>query len=268
MNLLALTPNEATAPERTAAGDGDDVRTTPDDVSVNATSRLEALRTEAGERLTRDLTNVRSALTTCYEAVARLDETQWVPFDVVSRLVQELAAKASAERDRANSLGAALEVAKQDIQRVRAESQRAVEASREEVARERKDIAARTERELLEARKLMQAAASAESRLQSDLGATRDRFQQILEAQMLQLMTFRREIDQTTPKTTDRPRPAAPTLVSREAPPQPKPSEATVTSINARPERRRGADAPAFDAIEKVLADSPPLGRWPSAPAV
>jgi vacuolar-type H+-ATPase subunit H len=267
MNVLALTPKAPTAPEPTVVNDRPGARTTPDDSPSNALERLEAIRTEASDRLTRDLTNVRSALTACYDAVARLDETQWVPFDLVSRLVQELSASASAERERANGLAAALEAAKHDAVRAQSETQRAIEAAREEAARERKEIVNRAERELLETRKQMQAAVSAESRLQSDLGATRDRFQQIVEAQMLQLMTFRKEIEQATPKG-DRPRPVTLVPAAREPAPPPKPPEATVASIGARIERRRGTEAPAFDAIEAVLADSPPLGRWPTTPAV
>jgi hypothetical protein len=93
---------------------------TTDDFEAWLIDPLERLQSD-GDRFERELDQVRSSLTQCYEqSLARLRDTRWVAFDAVSRLVEDLSADAMRERTRADALEADLEAAKQEVENVRA----------------------------------------------------------------------------------------------------------------------------------------------------
>jgi len=240
------------------------------DVPVEvAVDPLTAIRTEAGDRLARELHNVRIALTVCYdEAVERLSDNQWVPLDLVTQLVNKLVGETAAERERAAGLGHALAAAKGEVQNIRAECEAVINATQAAAAQERKETAARFAQELNAAREAVKSAAAVESHTRAELSNVRKRCQEIVDAQMLQLVKFKRELEfgEGTPKI-DRARPAA-NAASRDTDPNPTQAATPVaTVVGARVERNRNG-APGFDAIEAALAESPPLGKWPSRAAV
>lgn len=238
---------------------------TSSDVTPHSAVDLpETIRTEASKRLTRELQDVRRALTGYYDqAIARLDENQWVPRDLVVQLMNELSGETKAEQERGAALQVALELAQQEAETIRKECETTINAVRQGAVRDQQQTVARAEQEVNAAR---EAARAAEARLRAEIAAERKKFQEIVDAQMLQLVAFKREIEQEGSKTAgSRQAAAAP---DRQASTRQTLVETPVVPISARSEERRRGEPPAFDAIEAALADSPPLGRWPSPPAV
>jgi hypothetical protein len=220
---------------------------------------LAATAAAAGERFANDLHEVRELLAAAYDrAFARLSENQWVPLDSVSTVVDQLSAEATAERERADSLAADLELSRQELESLKVEWQTAMDAAHEAAAQNLKTVTERFERELNAARAAATAAASAETRLRLELSAVQNRFQEILDSQMLQLVTFKRELEQATTRG-DRTRRTPETAAGEVG----QSGIAVVSKPAPRNERSRNGEIPGFDKIEAILADSPPLGKWP-----
>jgi len=227
---------------------------------------LAEIRTEASGRFARELHDVRAALTASYDqGMERLADNQWLPLDLVTRLVNKLSRETAAERERATDLAQALDVAKGEVETVRAECQTVINATQAAAAQERKETAARFAQELNAARDAARSAATAEVHVRTELLAVRKRCQEIVDSQMLQLIEFKRELEQGTPKT-DRAGTAA-DAAPRDTNTRPTQADAPVGTVDLRAERSK-TGAPTFAAIEAALADSPPLGKWPARAAV
>jgi hypothetical protein len=240
-----------------AAGEeGDRPTTTIGSSAAFPVDAFAAIRAEAGQRLARELQDVRMALVASYDqAMALLEKDRWVPIDLVTRLVDEIWAAVAAERERADALAKALEAAKAEADSIRTESQATIDAARE--------TAARYECELNAARDEAKSAVAVAAQVQAELSAVRTRYQDILDSQMLQLVEFKREIEPATGKPEPASTAAVATAQSTGArlakPGSPGPT------VNARVEKGRDGGAATFSAIEAALAASPPLGRWPRA---
>lgn len=234
--------------------------------SGNPAAALATIQAEARQRLGIEFRDVRTALTDCYDqAVERLGDDQWVPLDLVTQLVSKLSEELAAERARVNDLSPALESARKQVQRTREECQAVIDSTRAAADQERKDTAARFAQELTAAREAAKSAGAAQAHVRSELSAVRNRCQEIVDSQMLQLVKFKRELEPGTPQTDQ-------AIVDEIVPSrdinhlavQAKP---VVAAAPPRVDRNRSG-APAFDAIEAALADSPPLGKWPPRASV
>jgi len=232
---------------------------------------LAALKTDATERFDRELDEVRAAASACYEeAFTRLRNAGWVPLNAVSRLVEDLSAVLDLERARASSLAADLDAAKRDLEAgkremeaARAQCQAAVQAAREAAARERDEAVAQFNRDLNAARERAESTAAAEARVREELAAVRLRSQEIVDAQMLAMVDFKRQLEQAS-AMAERARAETDNAVDAAAT---RPVKVTEAAAEIQPQAgtRRNEQAPEFAAIEAVLAGSPPLGAWRAA---
>jgi hypothetical protein len=115
------------------------------------------------------------------------------------------------------------------------------------------------------AREAARLAAASEAKLRKDLTALRSRWQDIVDEQMLQLTELKRELERTRAdarrareeagavRQQDRVR------VHQQGGPSVHQQDANVLASGLRPSRFPGDGVPRFDAIEAVLAKSPPL---------
>jgi len=219
--------------------------------------RVDLLATLQGEatRFERELDETGSAVAVCCEqSLGRLRDTRWVSLDTVSRLVDELSTAAALERARATSLAADLQATRSDVENVRALGQVAVSAAYEAAVRDRDEDVAQFNRELNAARELARSAAAAEAQVRQELAAVRIRSQEIVDAQMLQLIELKRELDQASAQA-ERARAQAETVRNDVVT---RPAEPPVSVPKVEPGRNE--HVPGFAAIEAVLAGSPPLG--------
>jgi hypothetical protein len=236
------------------------VGTHPEPSSV---ATLPTLQREATERFARELDDVRAAMAaSCEQAVGRLLDTRWVPLEAVTQLVDDLTAVATRERERAANLAAVLESTKRDAEAIREQSRAAVNAAQETAARERVEYVASLIRELDTARETATSAAASEAQLREELAAVRARCQDIVDAQTLQLTEFKRGLEQASAEAC-RARAEA-EAAKKEA--STRPAQVTAL-VKSRPQAKPGQNdsAPQFDAIEAVLAQSPPLGAKQTA---
>jgi hypothetical protein len=210
-------------------------------------------------RFDRELADVRSAISECYErSIGRLSDARWVPLDEVTRIVDELNGAVALEQARAMSLAADLEAARCEVENVRALCEVAVHSANEAAAREREE-AEKFSRDLSAALEAARASAATELQLRQELRAVQVRSQEIVDGQMLQLVEFKRELEQASAEA-DRARAQVESVrkenVRRLAQVQP---------ISAKVEAARKDRVPEFAAIEAVLAGSPPVGTWQRA---
>jgi hypothetical protein len=234
---------------------------------------LATLQTEARERFDRELEDVRAATVACYEqAVGRLREARWVPLDAVSRLFDDLSTVVDLERARATRLAADLEEAKrdldsarQDLETARAQCQAAVNAAKEAAARERDELEARLASQLNAARDRAESSSAAEAQAREELAAVRLQSQEIVDAQMLRLIEFRRQLDDASVQDEQASADDV-TVAPIGHDPSSSPEPTTVTKMTPRTEARQN-EAPEFSAIEAVLAGNPPVGAWQKARA-
>jgi hypothetical protein len=207
-------------------------------------------------RFDRELADVRSAISECYErSIGRLGDARWVPLDEVTRIVDDLNATVAFEQARASSLAAELEAARCEVENVRALCEVAVHSANEVAAREREQ-AEKSSRELNATLEAARASAATELQLRQELRSVQVRSQEIVDGQMLQLIEFKRELEQASAEA-ERARAQVETVrkenVRRLAQVQP---------ISAKVEAVRKERVPEFAAIEAVLAGSPPVGTW------
>jgi hypothetical protein len=164
------------------------------------------------------------------ESLTRLRETRLVPFDAVSELVTDLAAAADQERARAAHVNESLEVARHEMESLRAESLAEIRAARE-----------------------------AEARVRQDLKTFQARNQEIVDAQMLRLVELKRELEAASAET-DRVR-IEPEAVTTEAVARVR-QNAVVPAIDLEPAASRHHLSPLFSAIDSALAETPPVPAW------
>jgi len=247
---------------------------------TNALDVLARMQGKAVERFELELSDLRTTMmamaTCCEQSLSRLRDARWISFDAASRIVMDLAETAETERSRATWLAGELDSAKRELDEVQGECRSEVDAARRElddvrtqcevevaVAREaairyRDDTAAACARELNAARELATSAMEAEARVREELTAMQMRNQEIVDAQMLRLVELKRELERASAEA-DRARAAA-DVANREAVAK---LAQRVPAEHARPaETSRNQLTPEFDAIEAVLAGSPPVPAW------
>jgi hypothetical protein len=111
--------------------------------------------------------------------------------------------------------------------------------------------------ELDSAREAAKSAAASEAKLRADLTTLRSRWQEIVDEQMLQLTEVKRELERTRAEAR-RAREEAATLQQR-GHSRVHQQDVDLLASSLRPSRFPGDGVPRFDAIEAVLAKSPPL---------
>src|SRR5687767_548430 len=193
------------------------------------------------------------------QALERFRSAGLVPLETVTGVIQELAAITTAERQRAANLEEALRSAKAEL-----------DAAHQAAARVREEAAAHLESELRVSREAAEVANAAAIKARAQLTAVQNRSQQIADEQALQLIEFKRELDNVSSEL--RRAWAGMDAMQREAaarrPEIPTvPTVAAVPTMTVTPEldrrQRRSADTLQFDSIEAALADSPPVLEWP-----
>jgi hypothetical protein len=234
--------------------------------------RLAKLQREALDRFELELSDMRTTMAAmascCEQSLTRLRDAQWVPYESTSRLVDDIATGSEAERVEIARLTEELAATRLELERVRAECRAEIEAIREEAARECAEAVASSQRELEEARELANLAVESELNVREELTAMRARNQEIVDAQMLRLIEFKRELEVASAEA--RARAAAensgdsgPAQDQTPAAAEPQaPAAAAPAPATAAPELNRHHRAPEFSAIEAVLASSPPVAAW------
>jgi len=205
---------------------------------------LERLRDEASERVGRELDDLRAHLIKCCEhSIERLRDCGFVSLESVTPVVEALAGMAASERERANHLDNLLRATETELEGLRAEHQTLTDSARE-ADTDCREIATRLERELDHAR---EAAAKAVDDSAAELVASRTRFQQVIDAQSLELVRLKRELDQANRGYRIAGRPAL---------------DAGRGPLTAR---ERLAETLPFEAIDAALSATPPVAEWPKA---
>lgn len=190
---------------------------------------LDRLRDEAGERVGRELDDLRAHLIKCCEhSIERLRKCGFVSLESVTPVVVALTEVAASERDRANRLSNLLKSTEAELGSVRATREAQTEL----------------EQELQDARSAAIRDAEAQ---RAELAASRDRFQQVIDAQSLELLELRRVLGKA-----NRGAPAV----------RPPALDAGRPALNAR---ERLAETLPFDAIDAALSATPPVEDWPKA---
>jgi hypothetical protein len=223
--------------------------------------RLATVRDEAAARFALELSDMHAtllAMTACCEqSLKRLRDVRWVTFDAASTLVNELAEARDHESARAEQLSSDLNAATRELAQAREERRIAIEKSEEVAARAREAAAAECREELATARQRAETATAAEARLREELVAVRTRNQEIIDAQMLRLVEFKRELELASSENgRNRANAARPSPFML-----PDPSE-TPREPGRAADLERNQQPPEFDAIEAVLAGSPPVAAW------
>jgi Skp family chaperone for outer membrane proteins len=202
---------------------------------------LENLGQAASERVGRELDDLRAHLIKCCEhTIERLRKGGFVALESVTPVVDALTAVAASERDRANHLASLLKSAEAELESLRA----ACQSQRETDDRDRRETTARLEQELQDAR---EGAVKAADEKHAELTASRHHFQRIIDAQSLQLVELKRQLEKPNNGVAPLARP------SLEAG-RPLPSV-----------RERLAETLPFDAIDAALSATPPVSEWPKA---
>jgi len=205
---------------------------------------LERLRDEASERVGRELDDLRAHLIKCCEhSIERLRDCGFVSLESVTPVVEALAGMAASERERANHLDNLLRATETELEGLRAEHQTLTDSARE-ADTDCREMATRLERELDHAR---EAAAKAVDDSVAELVASRTRFQQVIDAQSLELVRLKRELDQANRGDRIAGRPAL---------------DAGRGPLTAR---ERLAETLPFEAIDAALSATPPVAEWPKA---
>jgi hypothetical protein len=225
--------------------------------------RLATLADEAAARFALELSDMHAtllAMTACCEqSLKRLSDVRWVTFDSAASLVNEAIAARDRERTRGEQLAADLNAATRALADARQECRLAREQAEQVAARAREAAAAEYRDELAAARQLAEKATAAEARLNEELTAVRVRNQEIVDAQMLRLAQFRRELELAS-AGSGRARANAAVSASPFLLPDPPVEGSKAPERSADLERNQ--QPPEFDAIEAVLAGSPPVAAW------
>ena len=228
----------------------------------NSTHRPAALQSSSTDRIKSELEELRSGLIAWSEqALERFRSVGQVPLETVSGVIQELAAITTAERQRAAGFEQALRSAKAEL-----------EAAHQATDRVRQEAAAHLESELRVSREAAEEASAAAIKARAQLSAVQNRSQQIADEQALQLIEFKRELDNVAAElrrakagmeamqqeaVVQRPElPAIPAIPI-------VPSVPVPVTADLERRQRRSVDTLQFDAIEAALADSPPVLEWP-----
>jgi hypothetical protein len=259
---------------------------TANESRATAADLLTQMQSKANERFELELSDLRTtmmAMAACSEqSLERLRDTRWISFDAASRLVTELVEAAEAERSRASQLSEDLEATRRELEDVRAECRTEIGAAKHEldnvrtqcemeiaVARKAalhyRDETDAFTRELNAAHQLAAVAKEAEARVREELNALLTRNQEIVDAQSLRLVELKRELESASAEA-DRAREAA-ELANREAVAKLAQRAAHEQSgaLESQPrpvEANRNLLTPRFEAIEAVLAGSPPAAAW------
>ena len=259
---------------------------TGNELEAAAVDRLSKMQSKAIERFELELSDLRTtmmAMAACSEqSLARLRDTRWISFDAASRLVTDLLEAAEAERSRASQLSEDLDATRRELDEVRAECRKEIEAAKDELDKRRtqcemeiavarkaalhyRDETEAFTRELNAAHQLAALAKDAEARVREELNALLTRNQEIVDAQSLRLVELKRELECASAEA-DRAREAA-ELANREAV-----AKLAQRAVHEQPgamesqprpvEANRNLLTPQFEAIEAVLAGSPPAAAW------
>ena len=205
---------------------------------------LARLRSEASERVARELDDLRAHLIKCCEhSIARLRECGFVSLDSVTPIVEALTGVAASERERANHLASLLKSTETELEMVRAECQAQAEAARQADAVD-PQMTVRLEDELDDRSDAANGAAKDQT---EELAASRTRFQQLIDAQSLELVRLKRELEQANRAARVN---GLPALDAGRAPLTP---------------RERLAETLPFDTIDAALSATPPVAAWPKA---
>jgi len=206
---------------------------------------LERLRDEASERVGRELDDLRAHLIKCCEhSIERLRDCGFVSVESVTPVVEALAGMAASERERANHLDNLLRATETELEGLRAVHQALTDSARQADTVDCSEKAIRLERELDHAR---EAAAKAAGDSAADLVASRTRFQQVIDAQSLELVRLKKELEQANRGDRLAGRPAL---------------DAGRGPLTAR---ERLAETLPFEAIDAALSATPPAAEWPKA---
>jgi hypothetical protein len=215
----------------------------------NAVSRLATLQSGEAERIKRELEDLRAGLMAWSEqALERFRSAGLVPLDAVTGVIQELAAITSAERQRAAHL-------EESVRSLKAE----LDVERQSAARDQEQATVHLERQLHASREALETATAAAAKARAELKDVRNRSQQIIDEQGLQLMEFKRELDQVAVEVR-RARAGMDAMQQRDAV---RPIERLKSPVDIDRRSLRAADTLQFDSIEAALADSPPVPQWP-----
>ena len=205
---------------------------------------LERLRDEASERVGRELDDLRAHLIKCCEhTIERLRASGFVSVESVTPVVEALAGMAASERERANHLDNLLRSTETELEGLRVEHQ-ALTDSRQADTVDCSEMAFRLEQELDHAR---EAAAKAVDDSAAELMASRTRFQQVIDAQSLELVRLKKQLEQANRGDRLAGRPAL---------------DAGRGPLTAR---ERLAETLPFEAIDAALSATPPVAEWPKA---
>jgi hypothetical protein len=232
------------------------------DLNADTPARLATQQSSPAERLKSELEEMRSGLIAWSEqALERYRGAGLVPLETVSAVIQELAAITTAERQRAANLEEALRSAKAEL-----------DAAHQAADRACQEAAAHLERELRVSREAAEVASAAAIKARAQLTAVQNRSQQIADEQALQLIEFKRELDNVASEL--RRAKAGMEAMQQEAvvrraeiptipivPTVPSVPVPVTADLDRR--HRRSADTLQFDSIEAALADSPPVLEWP-----
>jgi hypothetical protein len=224
--------------------------------------QLAARRDEAAARFALELSDMQAtllAMTACCEqSLNRLRDVRWVTFEAASSLVNELAAARDRERARAEQLSQNLNATTRELAEARQECRLAREHAEATAAGARDVAAAECREELAAAREKAENAAAAEARLRDELIAVRTRNQDIIDAQMLRLAEFKRELELASAESGR----ARATTAAASPFLLPDPPAETPRELLRNADLDRNRQPPEFDAIEAVLAGSPPVAAW------
>jgi hypothetical protein len=216
--------------------------------ATNPDNLLATLQSDSAARLKTELEELRAGLVAWSEqALDRFRSAGLVPVDAAAGVIQELAAVVSAERQRASHLEEALR-----------STQGELELAKQSARDLRDETIAQLQQQLLAAREAETALQDAATKARAELKAVRDRSQEIIDEQALQLMEFKRELDEIALEV--RRARAGMVSIQRDTP---DPDHAPAAPVVAGIERRRRRDVVQFDAIDAALADSPPVPQWP-----
>lgn len=205
---------------------------------------LERLRDEASERVGRELDDLRAHLIKCCEhTIERLRASGFVSVESVTPVVEALAGMAASERERANHLDNLLRSTETELEGLRVEHQALTDSHQADTV-DCSEMATRLERELDHAR---EAAAKAVDDSSAELVASRTRFQQVIDAQSLELVRLKRQLEQANRGDRLAGRPAL---------------DAGRGPLTAR---ERLAETLPFEAIDAALSATPPVAEWPRA---
>jgi hypothetical protein len=259
---------------------------TGNELQAAAVDQLTQMESKAIERFELELSDLRTTMMAmaacCEQSLARLRDARWISFDAASRLVTDLSEAAEAERSRSSHLSEDLDAAKRELDEVRAECRTEIGAAKDELDKVRsqcemeiavarkaalhyRDETAAFTRELNAAHELAALAKEAEARVREELNAMLARNQEIVDAQTLRLVEMKRELEAACGEA-DRARAAA-ELANREA--VAKLAQRAAHELPRAPESQprpveanRNLLTPEFEAIEAVLAGSPPAAAW------